>query len=116
METFLGTAALAAITALCIIAYRHPKGYMKLADHLIKAAFCIFCVVAGFAIGVSAAQETLAPYVQPPKAGQATQAVAAITPSPWWTTIVFAAFVGFLWFLRALPDILEHHPDEKIER
>ena len=115
METILGTAALAAITALCIIAYRHPKGYTKIYKALCDVMIWAVCAIGGFGVGIEAARQTLTPYIEPKKIGAATRELATITPSPFWTAVFFILILGFFVFLLALPSILEHQTNDDIK-
>lgn len=116
METLLTTLALAAITAISIIAYRHPKGYAKLFKWICELILWAFLAIAGFAVGVGAAHQALTPYLQPEKAAEAAALIARSTPDPALTFLGTIVVWGYFAFLAVLPMILEHDPDEKIER
>jgi len=113
---FLGALVLAALTAISIIAYRHPKGYAKLFRTIGEFLIWMVFGIAGFAIGVGGAHRMLIPYIQPGKQAAAANEIARVTPNPLWTLLIFLAIFGFFAFLSRLPQILEHDPDDKIER
>ena len=116
METFLATAAIAAITAISIIAYRHPKGYEKIFKAITNLILWAVFLVAGYAVGAQAAHHALIPYLRPDKVAEAAALVERGTPDPSLTLVCAFLVWGYFAFLSALPIILEHTPDDKKER
>ncbi len=53
MEGFLGGLALAIITSLAWLAYRHPKGYDKALGYLLLFLFCGAVCMTAFGFGIT---------------------------------------------------------------
>ena len=53
MLAALVTVVLAAVTAISVIAYRHPKGYAKIYRVICEALLWAFFAIAGFGVAVS---------------------------------------------------------------
>ena len=76
----LVTVVLAAVTAISVIAYRHPKGYAKIYRVICEALLWAFFAIAGFGVGVAGAHKMLIPYIQPGKRAVAANEIASVTP------------------------------------
>jgi len=107
LETIVCGLVLAAVSALSIIAYKHPRGYRKIEPVIVFGISIIYLVYIIWVLG----------YVQGFYAGKSIEGEFAspdypIDPFPWLLIIVLI-IQAYLIFLKKLPDILEINKDEE---
>ena len=105
METLVSGIALAIISGLTFLAYKHPNAYRKMHTPLV-AALCL--VTIGGMIWFSAVSytfETMMEFTPLDKFEEASQKIDSIRPPMWgvWASLVIFFFLAFL---SSLPDIL----------
>src|SRR6266446_10839482 len=100
------TVALAAISGLTFIAYKHPVGYRKIYVPLIVSVWAAWIIWMVYSYG-----QTIGFYEALRDTQALNKGTVIQTPSlksdPMWWFLVSLAVVGYLSFLRALPSILE---------
>ena len=125
VETFIAGLAVAALSGLSFVAYRHPNGYMEMYPRLTMVPFVGIVGVALFLIGagstyVQVAEELLGPpeeLLGPPSVDEPlpepARAVLRDMASDWllwrnylrWGAVVWVAWFLYLTFLTTLPSL-----------
>ena len=106
METIVAGLILAAVSALGVLAYRHPGAYAKIFVPLLMIATGVTLIGLGWALGSGAAFYSVASYIDIGKWEAAKQAVADYSPPP-WAFFLNMAFIAYLLFLAYLPTLID---------
>lgn len=113
LETLITGLALAAVSSITYVAYKHPSAYRKLYQPLTWLSLTILSVIGIWTFGAQSAYTQLIPLIEASKFHQMEEALSRITYR-WW--VVFAVCVGanlFLLLLSYLPKLLEKELEEE---
>ena len=104
MSGFLALLATAILSTLTFVAYKHPKGYRKLADIcngiLVLSLVSYMAWIAGYRAGYYSSSEV-------------SSVSDGIPISEGWTITIYALLAGYLIFLKFLPHILADDKEDK---
>jgi hypothetical protein len=109
------TVALAALTGLTIIAYKHPVGYRKLYGPLVASIMGVWIAREIYRGGVSSGFYSALNGVLSMNKGAILQ-TPSLQQEPLWTPLIPVGVVLFLSFLRVLPSILELPEKDREQR
>lgn len=106
LEKFVSGLALAAITGLTFIAYKHPRAFDRM--YLPMYAILTICVTSFLAwdFSASATFKALAPYIDKEKIAEASLVLVSKSTSS-WVWVGYVAFSMYMVFLNWLPYILK---------
>ena len=102
METLVVSLAVAAISGVTFLAYKHPAGYQKLLEWFKIGAGIIMVAALAVSFGVSRAYFALFPFIDSSKRDEARAAIENIDPYSWRLVggyVVLIVYLGFLVFL-----------------
>ena len=105
MDKLLPGLALAAISGLTFLAYRHPAAFATLYLYLIGV---IIIIDAGFGIWDAAIRiehVKLIPFIKAGESQNADTAISSLVPK-WWVHAIFLFLVIYITFLFLLPKLL----------
>lgn len=113
MEGFLYTVAMASISGLTFIAYKHPKAFYKMFSYILSVSFLAYSMIMTWNIAGS--------YLRAKLSEQLTEEQFAIIEPTFeavrFPSLVISAIYGsllvYLIFLNSLPSLL-HHDDESV--
>lgn len=113
-DKFLSGLALAAISALNFVAYKHPSGYQKLSNPIMAITWVAWMGFLIWDMSIWITLKTLLPYIDSSKLNQAREAAATIEVISWKSAIGYLAFTAYMIFLSFMPNILDkQEPVEK---
>jgi hypothetical protein len=117
MEGFLGGLALALITGLTWLAYKHPTGYRKIATALTAVACATLFAILIHDNAVRQVEQAIKPFIKPEEMSDGLKALRELQPDIPWVFLGFFMFSAFIIGLAALPLILgtpeQNKPDDK---
>ena len=108
MQSLIVGLLLALVSAISVIAFRHPNGYARLFPYLIVAVSGMFVCVTIWHLAVEMTWDRVAPHIgaethRAAKDGKNTLAV------PYeWLAVAYLAGMAFLWINLKLPPFLKH--------
>lgn len=106
MEALLSTLALAAVSSITFIAYKHPAAYRRLYMPIFALITIAVCGLLGWEAGNAAGFEAAIKFVPKEQVAAATVAASAFRVSPGMVTLGFLLSGAYLAFLLNLPHIL----------
>jgi len=107
IETLLVTLIVAAITGLCILAYRHPAAYAKLYIPLVLIGTVVFAGVALWSIALDLSELSISRLEIPSEYMVEIRSTLGDRKVPFmWAFLVLLAYISLLAFLMFLPILL----------
>ena len=103
METLVVSLALASISGVTFLAYKHPAGYLRLLEWFKIGAGIIMIAALAVSFGVSRAYFALFPFIESSKRDEARAAIENIDPYSWRLVAGYVALTVYLGFLVFLP-------------
>jgi hypothetical protein len=113
LETLITGLALAAVSCVTYLAYKHPSAYRKIYWPLTTLICVILLVNSIWTFGVQSAYTQLTPLIEVSKFPQMDEAMNRIMYRFW---VVLAACTGATWYLvllKYLPKLLEQEKKER---
>lgn len=112
IQKTLTPALLAVLSGITIIAYRHPKSYAKICDHIFRLYMAIIACISFWNVGCTASLKALTPYISADTLVEAGTKIEGVKFSTLFYVITVAVF-GYLFSLQFLPFLLKE--DEGIK-
>lgn len=118
MENFVGAAALAVLTGLTWLAYKHPSGYSVISIPLLSVNAAAFGLGVAYNLGVQAGSHAVLMSVIRAGGGRLEGIDHAAVPATIDQALLFGGLpllFAYLLFLRALPSLLGLRKEREIE-
>jgi multisubunit Na+/H+ antiporter MnhB subunit len=106
METLLSGLAVAAVTGLAFLAYRHHDANMLASSILNFCAFGMCMAIVAWTTSNELTFERVKPYISPDRLEGATNAAKSLSLQPWWILALLVA-VLYLTFLTVLAKLFD---------
>ena len=113
MEAFFGTLGLTVISAITLVAYKHPQAYDKLYPKLLMLLLLVYACIVSWDIGANHAWSAVEGLFPTDKKEAARAALEATRPPILWTSAIYIAIVTYILFLTTLPLWLLTEHDKK---
>ena len=107
MQTLIVGLLLAGVSAISIVAFKHPFGYAKLFPYLVAAITLTFAGIILWNIAVEVTWHNLSRLLNSPPLDEAKIAKQHIVLPYLWTVLAYLGFVMFLWANLKLPLFLQ---------
>ena len=114
MDGFIGAAALALISAISWIAYKHPQGYIRISIALSATILIVFFCLVAYDIGAQSMQSALREHIESGSIGAAYEAADRVRPNMLYVFLAIVGSITYLGILGALPYILRSSKKEQI--
>lgn len=115
MESFLSGVALAFLSGLTWLAYRHPDGFPKIANSLMAVSTLAYLLIAAYSLGVSKGGYAVANLDDDLSPSAIRQAVESVEPNIGLAFVMFFGFMTYMIFLSSLPYILGMPKQDNVE-
>ena len=112
IESIVSALAVAFISALAWIAYRHPGGYKKLYQPLSWLLIAAYCGSQLWSLAVTKTYSSLHTLLAPGNADAADQVRSNLEIDFGWAFLWFTVAYAYIFFLRFLHAILESTPEK----
>lgn len=113
-DTFIASVLLAGITALGVLAYKHPAAYARIFIPFVIVLTIVFLCTFSWNYGTIKAHIALIKFITPGEKNAATHAINSLQVPhliPIYAAVV--AYLYLLWFLRLLLESSEGHKEGK---
>ena len=112
LETLITGLALAAVSAITYLAYKHPAAYGKIYKPLSVLNLIILTLIASWTFGVQHAFTQLTPLIEISKFPQMDEAMNRLMYRWWVILAVYFGVTFYLTLLSYLPKLLEQKKKE----
>ena len=107
MQAFLSGLALACISGITVLAFRHPHGFAKLFPFFLALVTSAFVLAVAWQVGVELTWSTLSRFIPGELLGEARAAKDRLRFPFAWIGASYSALVVFLWINLKLPPFLQ---------
>ena len=99
---------LAAVSAVCFVAFKHPNGYAKLFPYLIGITTAVFVATSVWQAAVEMTWSGVSGFLESDARAAASSAKKALSLPYVCVVFTYVAVAAFLWINLKLPPFLQH--------
>ena len=107
MQSLIVGLLLAAVSAVSVIAFRHPNGYARLFPYLLVASTGVFACITAWHIAVEMTWDRIVPHLTEAIHPVAKQSKKELSLPYEWLAVGYLAVMAFLWINHKLPPFLQ---------